>query len=236
MLLNADIGEGLESDTQLFPYLDQANIACGGHIGDQQSMQQAVKACLDNNIMIGAHPSYPDPEGFGRRSFAISDTKLVDSLNLQIQSLADICDSFETKLRYIKPHGALYNNMMQQTHLFDLVIELIVNRAEKLDLMLSAGLSDEYYQKAQQADVRIIREAFADRQYLQSCLLAPRTQKGAVYTHGNKICSQVSDLTNGIVKDQLGNPMQLYAETICIHGDNIASVKSIAQIAQILND
>lgn len=236
MLLNADIGEGLESDTQLFPYLDQANIACGGHIGDQQSMRQAVKACLANNIMIGAHPSYPDPDGFGRRSFAISDTKLVDSLNQQIQSLADTCDSFGTRLRYIKPHGALYNNMMQQTHLFDLVIELIVNRAEKLDLMLGAGLSDEYYQKAQQADVRIIREAFADRQYLQSCLLAPRTQKGAVYTDVNKICSQVSDLSNGIVKDQLGNPIELSAETICIHGDNIASVKSIAQIAQILNN
>ena len=101
MLLNADVGEGLATDVLLYPFLDQASIACGGHAGNQKSMQQAVTACVDQGVIIGAHPSYPDRENFGRSSIDISASELTKSLQQQIQWITEVCDSLDATLSYI---------------------------------------------------------------------------------------------------------------------------------------
>ncbi|MCL4127200.1 UNVERIFIED_CONTAM: hypothetical protein GTU68_002355 [Idotea baltica] len=198
-------------------------------------MQQAVMACMENGVTIGAHPSYPDVANFGRSSLEISLTDLAKSLQQQIQSLADVCDSQGTRLSYIKPHGALYNDIMMKVDLFDLVVEVVAGHCYDLDLMLGAVLSVEWANNSKQSGVHIIREAFADRQYLNNGQLAPRDQKGAVFTQEEQIYFQAKDLSSGIVKDELGNSISLQAESICIHGDNPASVESVQTISQMLD-
>lgn len=235
MLLNADVGEGLVTDTLLYPFLDQANIACGGHTGNQQSMQQAVAACIEHDVIIGAHPSYPDTANFGRSSIDLSAIDLTQSLQQQIQSLIEVCDSLGAVLSYIKPHGALYNDIMAQAKLFDLVVEVVADNTKNLDLMLGAVLPEEYIDAAKRTGVNIIREAFADRQYLNDGQLAPRTQQGAVFSKVEQIYSQVTGLNVGMVKDERGGSIALQAQSVCIHGDNPASVQAIQTITQILN-
>ena len=234
MLLNADVGEGLASDKLLFPYLDQANIACGSHAGNHRSMRQAVTACVEHNIMIGAHPSYPDKENFGRVSVDISSTELVQSLTKQIETLSNVCESLGASLSYIKPHGALYNDIMVRFDLFNLVVELIANHSSHLSIMLGASLPRHFIDNANNRGITIIREAFADRQYLSNGQLSPRRFKGSVFNDIEKISSQVSNLLDGTVLDEDGNSIELNAESICLHGDNPASVQAIANVAQIL--
>ena len=234
MLLNADIGEGLASDKLLFPYLDQANIACGSHAGSLRSMRQAVTGCVEHSITIGAHPSYPDKENFGRVSVDISSTELVQSLTQQIEILDNVCESLGATLCYIKPHGALYNDIMVQVDLFNLVVEHIGNYSSNLSLMLGASLPKHFIENATNLEITLIREAFADRQYLSNGQLSPRRFEGSVFNDTEKICSQVSNLLDGIVLDEDGNSIELNAESICLHGDNPASVKAITSVAQIL--
>ncbi|MBX2848751.1 MAG: LamB/YcsF family protein, partial [Acidiferrobacterales bacterium] len=140
-----------------------------------------------------------------------------------------------TELAYVKPHGALYNDITERPKLFELMLNLISKITIQRSLMLSAGLPSQSLAKAERAGVTIIREAFADRQYLSDFQLMPRSQEGAVFNSVEQICCQVRGLKTGIVKDENGNSLSLQAQSICIHGDNPASIDAIVPITQILN-
>jgi len=236
MLLNADVGEGLTTDLLLFPYLDQANIACGGHAGNRKSMHEAITACIDHNVTIGAHPSYPDLENFGRVSIDISTTELTHSLQHQIQSLDDLCNELGTSLSYIKPHGALYHDVMSQFDLFELLIKIVKDYSSDLALMLGATLPEQSLSKAKKLGIHLIREAFADRQYLSEGQLASRNDDGSVFTEVDKIYLQAADLHSGMVKDQHGHVIRLKAESLCLHGDNPASVQAAQKVAELFRN
>lgn len=232
MLLNADVGEGLETDKLLYPYLDQANIACGGHAGDTQSMQQAVMACMKNDVRIGAHPSYPDRTNFGRISMPMDTEALAKELHRQLQSLDRICQDLGAEMRYLKPHGALYHDVMSQEGLFSLMLSIIGDYPKKLALMLGANLSASFLQMAKLQNVNVILEVFADRRYVDNGGLMSRKLSGSVFSDTDSIISQASDLQQGYVKTDQGTSMPIKAESLCLHGDNPASVRAIPVIAK----
>ena len=234
LLLNADVGEGLETDDELFPYLDQASIACGGHAGNVETMQQAVLACSQHGVSIGAHPSYPDTDNFGRISLDLPDNELIDSLHTQICALEQVCTDLHASLDYLKPHGALYNDMMARPKLFQSVLTIVESYPEKLALMIGAmPASERYLAIATQAGVELITEAFADRRYLDNGQLQPRSQTGAVLSDPGQILSQALQIAErGQVTTVTGRVISLRADSLCIHGDNPASVRAANAIAR----
>lgn len=217
--LNADLGEGGQHDNALLQLITSANIACGGHAGDPVSMETKVKLALASGVNIGAHPSFPDRENFGRQSMVISDQELSTSLCHQISSLKAICDSLGAKLFHVKPHGAFYNQAAFSEHLGLLLINVIKQVDPKLKLMILA--SSPLVELAKQHGLEVIEEAFADRAYLADGSLAPRQLKGAVIEDDAQALAQVDKIINQQPITTLDNGTTLLtADSICLHGDN----------------
>lgn len=239
--LNCDLGEltGVENnDALIMPLIDQANIACGGHAGDYQSMVTTVKLAKKYRVMIGAHPSYPDRENFGRLSMAIEAAELQSSLTQQINNLSEICNQHNTQLSYIKPHGALYNDMMQTLSIFEIVCHTLSQSAEKLPLMIQALPDTKYYQKiAKKFGISLIFEAFADRAYQANGLLVPRSQAGAVLHHQDSVIAQITQLKKHQQLTSIdGRKLNLHVDSLCVHGDNDAALALISALRNLLNE
>ncbi|QYJ86211.1 5-oxoprolinase subunit PxpA [Shewanella mesophila] len=217
--LNADLGEGGVNDQALLQMITSANIACGGHAGDQTSMRQTVKLAKQYNVLIGAHPSYPDRANFGRQTMELSPNKLLDSLYGQITALKQICDTLEVKLHHVKPHGALYNQAADNSDLGQIIIDAIKRVDPNLKLMMLAGSS--LVQQARAQGIEVIEEAFADRAYLASGALASRRLAGAVIETPQTAMKQVENIINGqpIATLDCGSVI-IKATSICLHGDN----------------
>jgi len=217
--LNADLGEGGQYDAALLNIVTSANIACGGHTGDKQSMNTAVVAALKNGVKIGAHPSYPDPVNFGRQPMDISSEQLRASLLQQINSLKAVCESLKTKMFHVKPHGAFYNKVANNEDLGLVLIDVIKQIDPKLKLMILAGAP--LVQQVRQAGLDVIEEAFADRAYLNNGFLAPRDRQGAVIEDDNIALKQVHQLIQHKPIQTLdGQSLLIHADSICLHGDN----------------
>ncbi|GGI91583.1 5-oxoprolinase subunit PxpA [Shewanella gelidii] len=228
--LNADIGEGGDCDAELFEIIDCANIACGGHVGNDSSMAATIKLAKRHQVIIGAHPSYPDPKNFGRAAMDIEDEALYGTLLSQVLALAAQCRLQSQTIRYIKPHGALYNIAAKEPKtaqiLFRLVKELqTLSRnghdglAPNLQLMVLAN--SPIVQWAEDAGVETISEAFADRRYLSNGTLAPRTSNGAVINDLQTVLQQVRHIqtTTPISTLDYGT-LKVDATSLCVHGDN----------------
>ncbi|TVP13738.1 5-oxoprolinase subunit PxpA [Shewanella sp. KCT] len=216
--LNADLGEGGPQDEVLLALVTSANVACGGHAGDRQSMLTTVKRAKANHVKVGAHPSYPDRTNFGRLSIAIDTESLFDSLLQQISALKAVCDELGVELHHVKPHGALYNDAAQDPTLGDILIRVIETINPKLKLMILAG--SPLVTQARRAGLEVIEEAFADRRYLADGQLAPRSQPGALIEETHKVLEQVSS----IVEEQkvtavTGESVICQATSLCLHGD-----------------
>lgn len=218
MLINCDLGECLtpNPDKTLMPLIDMANIACGGHIGDDTSMAKTIELAMQNGVKIGAHPSYADTANFGRISQNLSDDALFDLIYQQITDLQTLCTSYDTKIEHIKPHGALYHDMMQNKNVFDVLCRVI----EAVDLQLSLVVESGNQYQFDNQSVKLLREAFADRAY-KNMKMIPRSQKGAVLNNANAIVEQYQYFSNT-------NSMNI--DTICFHSDNPASIKALKLI------
>ena len=228
--LNADLGEGGANDAALLQLITSANIACGGHSGDQSSMQTTVKLALASGVNIGAHPSFPDRENFGRQPMVISDQELLTSLYQQINSLKAVCDSLNAKMFHVKPHGALYNQAAFSEHLGLLLIKAIKRIDPRLKLMILAA--SPLVQLARQQGLDVIEEAFADRRYLANASLAPRQMQGAVIEDDAQAMSQVELLlANKPLATLDGALLRLRADSICIHGDSEHALSFAKQIS-----
>ena len=228
--LNADLGEGGANDEALLQLITSANIACGGHSGDQSSMEATVKLALASGVNIGAHPSFPDRENFGRQPMVISDQELFTSLYQQINSLKAICDSLDAKMFHVKPHGAFYNQAAFSEHLGLLLIKTIKRIDPKLKLMILAA--SPLVQLARQQGLDVIEEAFADRRYLANGSLAPRKMKGAVIEDNAQALEQVELLLGNKPLHTLdGALLRLKSDSICIHGDSEHALSFAKQIS-----
>ncbi|BFM09962.1 5-oxoprolinase subunit PxpA [Simiduia litorea] len=240
LLLNCDLGESFGSwtmgmDEQVMPHIDQANIACGFHAGDPLIMSKTLKLAADNRVMIGAHPSYPDLVGFGRRSMNCSVDEMRTLVLYQLSALDGMAQSTGQQVEYVKPHGALYNDMMANPLVRETMMEAVASYYRPVRLMLQATpQADEHRAEAERRGIELYFEAFADRCYADDGKLLSRTKPGAVHSK-DKMLAQVQQLKNhGTITTVSGHTLTLTVDTLCVHGDNAAGVAAIADIRALL--
>lgn len=216
--LNCDLGEQIGNDALLMPYLDTCSIACGGHIGDEDAMSSTVELALENNVEIGAHPSFPDKENFGRKIIPIEKEKLIKSLIDQVAALEKVCQQFNTKISHIKLHGALYNLAASNWDYAALALQAFSGFAK---IPLYTPWESVLYKLAKKSNVALKTEAFADRHYNEDSKLVARSNPNAVITDPHLASKQVRCINENhqvLAINQVSIPMR--AETFCVHGDN----------------
>jgi UPF0271 protein len=241
LLLNCDLGESFGAwkmglDDQVMPFIDQANIACGFHAGDPVVIKKTLLAAKRNNVQVGAHPSYPDISGFGRRSMKIPAVELIALLQYQIAALTGMASNLGIEVAYVKPHGALYNDMMADGHIRSAVMEAISECHQPLAFMLQATPDAETHrEEARDFGLEVLFEAFADRCYDDSGALLSRAKEGAVHSR-EKMLEQVIQLQqHGTVTTVSGHQLELQADSLCVHGDNMDGVNAIEKIRQLIS-
>jgi UPF0271 protein len=231
--LNADVGELVGSehtDAALLDHVSSASVACGFHAGDPQTMHRTVAAAVARGIVIGAHPSYADRDGFGRRDVEISSDRLVDDLLYQIGALDAVARRCQTRVRYVKPHGALYNRASVDEEQARAVAEA-VRAYGGLVLLLQAGTGA--MKIAEALGVEVFGEVFADRAYAPDGTLVPRHVSGSVFTNRPQIADQaVSLATRRRVRAIDGRWLSVPAASICLHGD-AADAAETARLVRI---
>lgn len=241
LLLNCDLGESFGAwkmglDDQVMPFIDQANVACGFHAGDPIVMKRTLLSAKRHNVVVGAHPSYPDLAGFGRRSMNLPPIEIIAIVQYQIAALAGMANNIDTPITYVKPHGALYNDMMANGHIRSAVMQAIAESHVPLAFMLQATPDAETHrEEAKMFGLELMFEAFADRCYDDNGALLSRSKEGAVHSK-EKMLAQVTQLKNdGSVTTVSGHRLELQADSLCVHGDNIDGVNAIEEIRQIIN-
>lgn len=241
LLLNADVGESLGAwtmgnDPALVPLLDLANIACGFHASDQDIMRSTVQLAVRHGVRIGAHPAYPDLIGFGRRSMACTPEQVENLVLYQIGALAAMCRAEGATLSYVKPHGALYNDMARDHRLLAAVMRGVRAFDPALIVVVPATPDPEPTQAlAQDHGLAVWFEAFADRAYHLDGRLVARTRDGAVHHDQTVIVDQAMRFAEGrSIQSVDGQPLTLKADTLCVHGDNEASIAAARAIRAAL--
>jgi UPF0271 protein len=220
--LNCDMGEGMENDEAIMPFISSANIACGYHAGDEQIMRRTVELALAHRVAIGAHPSYADRENFGRVDMldkpGIRLADLPQLLTDQLTVLKKICDEYGVPLHHVKPHGALYNRAARDAAVSAVLCETIRQFDPSL---LLYGLSGSLMRiQAERCGLRFVQEVFADRNYMPDGSLAPRSEGHALIEDPGIVVRQVLNIVReGRVSTNTGVSIFLDAGTICIHGD-----------------
>ncbi|MEB0047970.1 MULTISPECIES: 5-oxoprolinase subunit PxpA [unclassified Pseudomonas] len=242
LLLNCDIGESfgnwtLGLDAEVMPFIDCANIACGFHAGDPSIMRKTVSLALSHGVQIGAHPSYQDLVGFGRRSMAYTAQELQDIVHYQIGALDGICRAQGARVSYVKPHGAMYNDMMANPAQLRAVMQAVVAYDHTLPLMLMATRDNSAAQQlGDEYGLTLWFEAFADRAYDKAGRLVSRQLPGAVHHQAEKIIEQALIIARGEnLTASDGSALHLQANTLCVHGDNASSVAAVQRIREALN-
>jgi UPF0271 protein len=225
--LSADLGEGTPGEDELWPLLDAANVACGGHVGDDLSMRNAAALAAQFDVTLGAHPSYPDREHFGRRSLAISHDALRESLIAQLSALHAIA-----RVHHVKPHGALYNDAHRDRALAGVIIEAML--AVDASMALVAPPESQMAAAARAANVRVIREAFADRRYLADGALVPRSHERALLDIEEAVEQAALLARESVVVALDGTRVPLAFDTLCIHADMPGAVERARAIRTLL--
>ena len=216
--LNADVGEGCGQDAALMPLISSANIACGFHAGDVESMREAVALALKHGVAIGAHPSFPDREEFGRRDMQLAAGDLHQCIVAQIDALAAVARAAGTRVRHVKPHGALYNMAARDKALAETVVAAI--RSVDPALMIFGLAGSALVQLAERLGMEAVSEAFADRAYAPDGRLLPRTQPGRVLHDEAAVAARAVEMVrDGSVIAVDGSRVAIRADTICLHGD-----------------
>lgn len=216
--LNADLGEGCGDDVAILDCVSSANIACGCHAGDPDTMRVAVRSALARGVAIGAHPGYADREHFGRRELQLPHDSVRALILYQLGALDAIVRAEGGRMAHVKPHGALYNQAARDPALADVVARAVHDFNPDLLLMGLAG--SELVAAAVRAGLGCIAEVFADRAYLATGELAPRAMAGAVIEDEERAVAQTLALVRREAIPTLdGASLQLRAESICLHGD-----------------
>lgn len=216
--LNADLGEGSGSDRELLQLVSSANIACGFHAGDAQTMLQSVRWAKEFGVAIGAHPSFPDRENFGRTAMQLPPETVYAQMIYQIGALKSLAESEGEKLAHVKPHGMLYNQAAADATLADAIARAV--KAVDADLILVGLAGSESVRAAAHHGLRTREEVFADRGYLSSGALVPRSQPGAmIEEEARAIAQTLTMVREKKVQSISGDWVAVNAQTVCLHGD-----------------
>jgi 5-oxoprolinase (ATP-hydrolysing) subunit A len=236
VLINADVGEEQGSDEELMPIIDMANIACGAHAGNIEVMQHTLDLANSHRVTVGAHVSYPDREGFGRRSIVMSPQLLSKSIGDQISTLEEVAKAQNIPISYVKPHGALYNDMMRDEEIFSVVLEAIAFRQSPLAFMFQTTLDwDKLGELCIDRNVQPIFEAFADRRYEDSGLLMPRSKPEACLDPTEALAQVKSIISDQCIVTASGHKLSVPIQTLCVHGDNPEAVDLAKDIHALLD-
>ena len=230
--LNCDMGESygawhMGADAEVMPHISSANIACGFHGGDPATIRKTVRLALDHGVAIGAHPSLPDLQGFGRRVMKISPQEMYDLVVYQAGAVEAFARAAGGRLHHVKCHGALYNMAANDEALSD----AMVRAAKDLGAMLYVLSRSRNYEIAKAAGVAVCGEVFADRGYTDEGTLAPRDKPGGMITDADKAVAQaLGMIEQGYVTSLAGKRVPVAADTLCLHGDQPGA----ARFAQVL--
>ena len=236
--LNCDLGESYgkmtsQYDEIIMPYLSSCNIACGFHSGDPMTMEHTVEMAMQHGAAIGAHPSFPDLQGFGRRVMHIPQAELTAIIRYQIAALKGMTEALGGTLHHVKPHGALYNFAAKN----EAAAQAVINAVKSIDAKLIIyGLPNSFLEKkATQADLPFAKEAFADRRYERDGSLRTRTHEDAVIEQENEVLAQVKMMVSEKqVSTHDGEIIPLEADTICLHSDTQGAAHLARQIYEML--
>ena len=239
--LNSDLGESFGSwkmgnDEQILPVVTSANIACGFHAGDPLGILKTLKQAVKLGVTIGAHVAYPDLVGFGRRNMDLSPDELIADVLYQISALDGLAKVAGSKVKYVKPHGALYNTIAKDPVQAQAVIDAIQMYNPELVLVVLAG--SNLVEQAKASGLKVVSEAFADRAYNSAGSLVSRRLAGAVLHDSEFVAKRVvSMLQNGGVESIDGVFTPIQADTICLHGDTDGALEMTAAIkAELLKN
>ena len=231
--LNADVGEGCGDDAALMTLISSANIACGVHAGDDATMRAAILLARDAGVAIGAHPSFPDREHFGRREMQLSAEHVHQCIVAQIDALAEIAASVGAQLHHVKPHGALYNMAARDEQLAEAVAAAV--RGVDQSLLLFGLAGSMLVRAASNAGLRCVNEAFADRAYRPDASLMPRDQPGSVLHDDQVVATRAVTIARDRGVEAVdGTWLRLDADSICLHGDTPGAALMAGRIRQAL--
>jgi len=212
------MGEGMPNDALIMPYISSANIACGAHAGDIATMQTTVASAIEHGVAIGAHPGFNDKQHFGRTEMQLSSAEIYALITEQVFALQKIAANMGTRLKHVKPHGALYNMSARDPQLAATIAKAVYDVDAALVLFGLSGSCS--LTEARKTGLQIAAEVFADRSYQDDGSLTPRSQPGALITDTATSMQQVLQMVrDSVVTSINGNQVKIQADTICIHGD-----------------
>lgn len=222
--INCDMGEGICNDEQIMPYISSANIACGYHAGNENTMKQTIELCKKYNVAVGAHPSYPDKENFGRTDMLLPHDEIYELVKKQIVLLQDLAAECDSVIHHVKPHGALYNMAAREKTLASVIALAVIDI--KSDLVLYGLSGSHLVKEGKNHGLKTASEVFADRTYKDDGSLTSRTKPGALIEDVDKAVTQALQMVKeGTVTSVTGKKVPIVAETICIHGDGSHAVE-----------
>lgn len=231
--INCDVGEGVGNEKELFPMISSCNIACGGHAGSKETIRWCLELAKEFNVKVGAHPSYPDKENFGRVSMSISDADLIKSIQAQMQLLESVRSKLNTPLHHIKPHGALYNDIAKNEQLSQAFLKSIEAYKDVVYLYVPFNSVVEKLAKKNSYKVRI--EAFADRNYNNDLNLVSRKEDNALISNEEEVLKHVLRMAkDNVVKTITNEDIAMNADTYCIHGDTPSALQILMYITEHL--
>ncbi|MCT9127072.1 LamB/YcsF family protein [Cupriavidus gilardii] len=236
--LNSDLGESfgawrMGSDAAMLDIVSSANVACGFHAGDPAGILRTLKAAAARGVAVGAHVSYPDLQGFGRRNMDVASEDLIADVIYQISALAGMAATVGTTVRYVKPHGALYNTIASDERQARDVIAAI--RAVDPELVLVALAGSPLVGWARDAGLRVVAEAFADRAYTPQGTLVSRREPGAVLHDAGEVAQRMLRLVReGTVVAIDGSVARVEAQSICVHGDSEGALEMARAVRDAL--
>ena len=232
--INCDLGEGIGFDEQIMPYISSCNIACGGHYGNKESIEETINLAKKYNLKIGCHPSYPDQTNFGRVSMVLPNSLFKSEIEKQLQLFFKIAKNNKVSVHHIKAHGALYNDLIINEKLCELYLEVLIPYKENISIYTP------YYSKLTKLALKkgffVTYEAFADRNYQSDLSLVSRKKENALLTDYNEVAEHVwRMISEGKVKTVENKLMPIQANTYCIHGDQENAAVIAKYLFQDLN-
>lgn len=234
--LNSDLGESfgrytLGSDEKIIPLISSCNIACGFHAGDPDVMRKTVATAAANDCAIGAHPGYPDLQGFGRRDMALSPDEVYATIVYQIGALQGFCAAAGVTMAHVKPHGQLYNTAAISAEVSAAIVQAI--RDVNPNLVIVGLANSVLVQQAEKAGMRAANEFFMDRNYTDAGSLVPRSQANAVLHDENFAIARVKEaIKSGCIASESGKIIDVSVDTICVHGDTANALAFVQKLRE----